>query len=286
MRDAHDLLPRVGKERGCDPYFRALYRVNFDGTGMKLLTPEQADHEVTMSPDGQSFVDVASTPVTPQTTVVRTADGGLVMEVAQQDISKLLRRRLGQPLTPITVKARDGKTDLYGFMFKPANFDPAKKYPIVDHVYPGPQTGSCGSRELLRRASRHAVARRAGVHRGLHRRHGHAGPLEELSRRALWRHGRQHHPRSGGGIKQLAAKYPWIDAERVGIYGHSGGGNGNGCGDVSLSGLLQGGHRESGNHDNASTKTTGRRSGLGCSKGTRTAPATTTARRTRTSRRT
>src|ERR1035441_10597957 len=85
---------------------------------MKLLTPEDADHAVTMAPDGRGFVDVASTPTTPQTTVVRDDGGNAVMDVARQDIGKL-QAAGWKPLTPITVKARDGKTDLYGFLFKP-----------------------------------------------------------------------------------------------------------------------------------------------------------------------
>ena len=118
------------------------------------------------------------------------------MEVAKQDISKLLAYGWVPP-APITVKARDGKTDLYGLMFKPTHFDASKKYPIVNYVYPGPQTGSCGSREFSRRASRHAVTRRAGIHRRLHRRHGHAFSLEDLSRGLLRQSRRQYDPRPG-----------------------------------------------------------------------------------------
>ncbi len=133
----------VGKEQGRDPYFWHLYSIHFDGTGQKLLTPEDADHSVKLSTDGRYFVDSFSTPTEPQTSVVRDSDGKLVMEVGKQDISKLVASGW-KPLTPITVKARDGKTDLYGMMFKPTQFDPANKYPIVNLVYPGPQTGSCG----------------------------------------------------------------------------------------------------------------------------------------------
>jgi dipeptidyl-peptidase 4 len=137
----------VGKEPGRDPYFRHFYSIHFDGTGQKLLTPEDADHNIKPSPDGRYFVDSYSTPTQPHTTVVRSADGKLAMEVAKQDISKLLAAGWVPPV-PIKVKARDGQTDLYGFLFKPSHLDPAKKYPIVNSIYPGPQTGSCGSREF------------------------------------------------------------------------------------------------------------------------------------------
>jgi dipeptidyl aminopeptidase/acylaminoacyl peptidase len=239
----------VGKEAGRDPYFAGLYRVNFDGTGMKLLTPEDADHAVTMAPDGRGFVDVASTPTTPQTTVVRDDGGNAVMDVARQDIGKL-QAAGWKPLTPITVKARDGKTDLYGFLFKPTNFDAAKRYPIVDHVYPGPQTGSCGSRSF------------AAAHRDME-------SLAELGFVVMCIDGmgtpdrsKSFHdalygdmadntiPDQVAGIKELAAKYAWIDAERVGIYGHSGGGAATAAAMFHYPDFFKVGVSESGNHDN------------------------------------
>jgi dipeptidyl aminopeptidase/acylaminoacyl peptidase len=239
----------VGKEAGRDPYIAGLYRVNFDGTGQKLLTPEDADHAVTMAPDGRRFVDVASTPTTPQTTVVRDGDGNAVMDVARQDISGL-QVAGWKPLTPITVKARDGKTDLYGFLFKPTNFDAAKKYPVVDHVYPGPQTGSCGSRSF------------AAAHRDMQ-------ALAELGFVVVCIDGmgtpdrsKSFHdalygdmadntiPDQVAGIKELAAKFPWIDAERVGIYGHSGGGAAAAAAMFHYPNFFKVGVSESGNHDN------------------------------------
>jgi dipeptidyl aminopeptidase/acylaminoacyl peptidase len=239
----------VGKEAGRDPYFAGLYRVNFDGTGMKLLTLEDADHAVTMAPDGRGFVDVASTPTTPQTTVVRDDGGNAVMDVARQDIGKL-QAAGWKPLTPITVKARDGKTDLYGFLFKPTNFDAAKRYPIVDHVYPGPQTGSCGSRSF------------AAAHRDME-------SLAELGFVVMCIDGmgtpdrsKSFHdalygdmadntiPDQVAGIKELAAKYAWIDAERVGIYGHSGGGAATAAAMFHYPDFFKVGVSESGNHDN------------------------------------
>jgi dipeptidyl aminopeptidase/acylaminoacyl peptidase len=239
----------VGKEAGRDPYFAALYRVNFDGTGMKLLTPQNADHDVTLSADGSKFVDRASTPTTPQTTVVRDEDGNFVVDVAKQDISKL-QATGWKPLTPIAVKARDGKTDLYGFLFKPTNFDPAKKYPIVDHVYPGPQTGSCGSRAF------------SAAHKDLE-------SLAELGFIVVCIDGmgtpdrsKSFHDKLFGdladntipdqvaGIKELAANYPWIDLDRAGIYGHSGGGAATAAAMFHAPDFFQVGISESGNHDN------------------------------------
>jgi dipeptidyl aminopeptidase/acylaminoacyl peptidase len=239
----------VGKEQGRDPYFQHFYKVGFDGKGMQLLTPENADHAVKVSNDGQYFVDTYSTPTQPQIAIVRDAKGKLAMDVAKQDISKLLATGWTPP-TPFTVKARDGKTDLYGLMFKPTNFDATKKYPIVNYVYPGPQTGSCGGRSFS-----------PG--------HGDLQPLAELGFVVVcidgmgtpWRSKSFHEayyadlgdntiPDQVAGMKELAARYPWIDLDRVGMYGHSGGGNATGAALFHYPDFFKVGISESGNHDN------------------------------------
>jgi dipeptidyl aminopeptidase/acylaminoacyl peptidase len=238
----------VGKEQGRDPYFQHYYSINFDGSALKLLTPEDADHAVTASPDGKYFVDVASTATQPETAVLRDTSGKLITEIGKQDISKLLAKGWVPPV-PITVKARDGKTDLYGFMFKPSNFDASKKYPIVNHVYPGPQTGSCGARNF-------AAAR------------GDAQSLAELGFIVVcidgmgtpWRSKAFHEyyygnlgdntiPDQVAGMKELAAKYPWIDIDRAGMYGHSGGGNATAAAMFHYPDFFKVGIAESGNHD-------------------------------------
>jgi dipeptidyl aminopeptidase/acylaminoacyl peptidase len=239
----------VGEEPGRDPYFEHFYSIHFDGTGQRLLTPENADHNIKVSSDGHYFVDSWSTPTEPQTTVVRSSDGKTVMEVGKQDISKLLAYGWVPP-TPITVKARDGKTELYGLMFKPTHFDATKKYPIINHVYPGPQTGSCGSREFA--ASR-----------------GDAQSLAELGFIVVcidgmgtpWRSKSFHEayyadlgdntiPDQVAGMKDLATQYPFIDLDHVGIYGHSGGGNATAAAMFHFPDFFKVGIAESGNHDN------------------------------------
>jgi dipeptidyl aminopeptidase/acylaminoacyl peptidase len=238
----------VGKEADRDPYFQHFYSVHFDGAGLRLLTPENADHNIKVSPDGRFFVDSYSTPTQPQTTVVRSNDGKIVMEVAKQDISKLLAYGW-RPPTLIKVKGRDGKTDLYGLMFKPTHFEASKKYPIVNHVYPGPQTGSCGGREF-------AAA------------HGDMQSLAELGFIVVcidgmgtpWRSKTFHEayyanlgdntiPDQVSGMRDLAAQYPFIDLDRVGIYGHSGGGNATGAAMLHYPDFFKVGIAESGNHD-------------------------------------
>ena len=238
----------VGKDAGRDPYYAALYRVNFDGTGMKLLTPEDANHEVTMSPDGREFIDVASTPATPQVAVLRDDEGKVVMEVAREDISKL-RAAGWQPLTPITVKARDGKTDLYGFLFKPTKFDAAKKYPVIDRVYPGPQTGPCGSRSFTAaHKDMQALAELGfvvvcidGMGTPGRSKSFHDALYGDMADNTI--------PDQVAGIKQLAAKYAWMDGERMGIYGHSGGGAA-AAAMFHAPEFFKVGVSESGNHDN------------------------------------
>jgi dipeptidyl-peptidase 4 len=238
----------VGKESGRDPYFQHLYSIHFDGTGQKLLTPENADHSVKLSTDGRFFVDSYSTPTEPQTTVVRDSDGKLVMDVAKQDISKLVAYGW-KPLTPVTVKARDGKTDLYGMMFTPTHLDPAKKYPIVDLVYPGPQIGSCGSRSFQpARADTQALAELGfvvvcidGMGTNLRSKSFHEAYYGDLGDNTI--------PDQITGMKQLATKYPFIDIDRVGMYGHSGGGNATAAAMLHYPDFFKVGIAESGNHD-------------------------------------
>ena len=239
----------MGKEAGRDPYFSALYRVNFDGSETKLLTPDDADHEVTMSPDGRDFLDVASTPTSPASAVVRDGDGSVLVEVARQDIAKL-QATGWTPLTPITVKARDGKTDLYGFLFRPANFDPARRYPIVDHIYPGPQTGSCGGRGFsAAHKDSEALAELGfivvcidGMGTPGRSKSFHDALFGDMADNTI--------PDQVAGIKELAAKYPWIDLDRVGIYGHSGGGAATAAAMFHAPDFFKVGISESGNHDN------------------------------------
>ncbi|HLA14037.1 MAG TPA: DPP IV N-terminal domain-containing protein, partial [Gemmatimonadaceae bacterium] len=137
----------AGKEVGRDPYFRHLYRIGFDGRGESLLTPENADHTVSISPDGKFVVDTYSTPDTPPITVLRDINGRVLRTFERADISRL-RATGWKPPTPIRVKARDGRTDLYGLMYTPTRLDSTRKYPIVNYIYPGPQSGSVGTRSF------------------------------------------------------------------------------------------------------------------------------------------
>src|SRR5438034_3346351 len=136
-----------GIEKGRDPYYRFLYRIGFDGRGQTLLTPEDADHQVAMAPDGGSFIDSYSTPVTPPVTVLRDRNGRVVVPLERADISRLVAAGWHPP-TQITLKARNGTTDIYGLMFTPSRPDSTAKYPLVDYIYPMP-SGSVGPRSFV-----------------------------------------------------------------------------------------------------------------------------------------
>jgi dipeptidyl-peptidase 4 len=239
----------VGKEPGRDPYFSHFYSIGFDGRNMRLLTPDNADHSVSLSHDGRYFVDVYSTPAQPETAVLRDNNGTLVMELAKQDIVKLVATGWVPPV-PITVKARDGKTDLYGLMFKPTNFDASKKYPIVNHVYPGPQTGSCGSRTFLTsRGDLQSLAELGfivvcidGMGTPWRSKSFHEAYYGDMGDNTI--------PDQVSGMQDLAQKYPWIDLGRAGIFGHSGGGNATASAMFHYPDFFKVGIAESGNHDN------------------------------------
>ncbi len=212
-----------GREKGRDPYFRHLYKVGLDGKGLALLTPEDADHEVTLSPTGRCFVDAHSKPDVPATAVLRGADGKLILILEKVDIGPLLAAGW-KPCIPFTVKARDGATDLFGLMFRPTGFDPSRKYPIVVYIYPGPQSGTIGTRAFgPARGDAQALAELGFIviHLdGL----GTPGRSKAFHDFYYANMGDNTLPDQIAAVKQLAAKYSWLDLDQVGIYGHSGGG--------------------------------------------------------------
>jgi dipeptidyl-peptidase-4 len=243
------LFQAVGREKGRDPYFTHLYRVGIDGGSEKLLTPEDANHDIALSDSGRYFVDSYSKPDVPPVAVLRDTDGKLILELEKADISKLLATGW-KPPQPITVKARDGVTDLYGLMYRPTRIVPGRKYPIVNHIYPGPQTGSVGSRSFsVARGDAQAIAELGFV------------VVEIDGMGTPWRSKKFHEayygdmgdntlPDQVAGMKQLAQKYPWIDITRAGIYGHSGGGYAAAGAMFHYPDFFTVGISESGNHDN------------------------------------
>ena len=239
----------AGREKGRDPYFTHLYKIGFDGKGLTLLTPEDGNHDVTLSPSGQYFTDSFSKPDAPPTAVLRDMNGKLLATLEKADVSKLQASGWKAPL-PITVKARDGVTDLYGILYLPTKVEPGKKYPIVNHIYPGPQGGSVGSRSFVAsRGDGQALAELGfvvlevdGMGNPTRSKKFHDAYYANMGDNTL--------PDQIAAMKQIAARYPFIDLDRAGIYGHSGGGYATADAMFRYPDFFKVGISEAGNHDN------------------------------------
>ncbi|MFS0921242.1 DPP IV N-terminal domain-containing protein [Brevibacillus sp. 179-C 1.1 NHS] len=219
-----------GLEEGRDPYYQHLYRVRLDGTDLSLLTPEDAEHDVVFSPTMKFFVDTFSRVDLPPVSVLRSVDGSLIRELERADVEMLLEMGYQLP-ERITVKARDGVTDLYGVLLRPFPFDPSRKYPVVDFIYGGPQIINTPKAFALDPSRSHDPL-------------GGGQSLAQLGFIVLIVDGmgtpyrsKSFHDISNGkleeagglldhvtAVKQLAERYPYVDVERVGIWGSSGGG--------------------------------------------------------------
>ncbi len=238
-----------GKEAGRHPYFNHFYRVGFDGKGLTLLSPENGHHLINLSPTGNYFTDSYSTPDTPPVTVLRNNTGKQLALLEKADISRLTATGW-QPPAPITVKARDGQIDLYGLLFTPYNLDPAKKYPVVNYIYPGPQGGSVGSWSFETGRSDHQALANLGFIVVLIE--GTCNPNRSKSFHDMCYGNMADNtlPDQIAGIKQLAKQYPYMDLDRVGIWGHSGGGFATAAAMFRFPDFYKVGISESGNHDN------------------------------------
>ncbi len=231
-------------------YFNHLYCVRLDGTGLRLMDPGNANHSSTLSPSKQFLVDNCSRVDMPPVSILRNADGKEIMKLEATDMSRL--KEVGwQPPQTFVVKAADGVTDLYGNMWKPFNFNPKKKYPIIAHVYPGPQQE--GTRHTFSATDGNQQLAQIGF---IVIQVGHRGGAPYRSK-AYGSYGYFNLRDYGladkkAAIEQLAQRYNFIDVERVGIYGHSGGGF------MTAAALLQKPYNDffkvgvstAGNHDN------------------------------------
>ncbi len=245
------LFTAVGREEGVDPYHRQLYRVGLDGSGLTRLTPDGGDHEVTLTPSGTHFVATLSTVDTPPvTTLRRVRDGGTVRVLEEADASEL--EALGWiPPEPFRAKGRDGVTDVHGLLLRPSHFDPGKRYPVVNAIYPGPQVGSVGSRSfgVNRRGQAHALAELGFVvvlvdafGTPLRSKAFHTAYYGDMGDNGL--------PDQKAAMRELAARHAWIDLDRVGIYGHSGGGFATAAALLRHPDFFHVGVSGAGNHDN------------------------------------
>ncbi|RZK50232.1 MAG: S9 family peptidase [Pedobacter sp.] len=212
-----------GVEAKEDPYYMHLYRINFDGTGMKLLNPGDFDHAVNMNDEGRYFVDNYSRVNTVPKAVLRDNLGNQLMELETADLSLLMETGYKFP-EPFKVKADDGITDIYGVMYKPFDFDPTRKYPIIAYVYPGPQTEAVNKAfgRSMDRVDR--LAQFGYIVITVGNRGGHPA-------RSKWYHTYGYGNLRDYGladkkaaIEQLSDRHSFIDVNKVGITGHSGGG--------------------------------------------------------------
>lgn len=212
-----------GRETGEDPYYLHLYRVNFDGSNLKILNPGDVDNSSRMDDDAKYFVNNFSRVNSAPKSVLYDNTGRKIMDLETADLSRLLQAGYKFP-QPFTVKADDGITDLFGVMYKPFDFDSTKKYPIIEYVYPGPQTESVNKAFSRSMDRTDRLAQFGFIVITIGNRGGHPG-------RSKWYHNFGYGNLRDYGladkkaaIEQLADRHPFIDINRVGIHGHSGGG--------------------------------------------------------------
>ena len=245
------LFTGVGRESESSPYYQKLYSVSLDGGEPELLTPENRHHEVDLSPGREHFVTSHSTPEEPTVTEVRrVVDGTSTGTLEEADASEL--REVGwRPPREFTTRARDGVTELYGLMYKPSDFDPEKSYPIINHIYPGPQRGSVAHWRFdpAGRGSAHALAELGFI---VVQVEAVGNPFRSKSFHTAYfgnmrDNGLEDQKRA---MQQLADRYEWIDLDRVGIYGHSGGGYATAAALLEHPDFFHVGVSSAGNHDN------------------------------------
>ncbi|MEX2528250.1 MAG: DPP IV N-terminal domain-containing protein [Gemmatimonadota bacterium] len=225
-----------GREEGRVPYYRHIYRVGLDGSGLTLLSQEETDHNVHLSPSGRFIVDRYSSPDDAGRTVLRQARTGEVLQELEVADLSLLEQVGWHPPQVISVKARDGVTDLWGLLYTPAGLgDPDAwadreageadhRYPIINRIYPGPQIGSVGAWGFsANRGENQALAELGFVVVEID---SYGTPYRSKAFHTHWygNMGDNGIPDQIAGMKELAARYPFIDIERAGIFGHSGGG--------------------------------------------------------------
>jgi dipeptidyl aminopeptidase/acylaminoacyl peptidase len=219
-----------GMYPGKDPYFVHYYRINFDGSGLTPLTTADANHTVWFSPDRQFYVDTYSrVDMAPVSELHRASDASLVMDLQKADISALVAAGW-RPPEVFVAKGRDGKTDIWGVIYRPTAFDPANKYPVLENIYAGPQ-GAFVPKSFQAYNAMQATAEIGfivvqidGMGTNYRSKAFHDVAWQNLKDagfpdRILWH-------------KAVAAKYPSYDITRVGLYGTSAGGQN------SLGGLL------------------------------------------------
>jgi dipeptidyl-peptidase 4 len=237
-----------GREEGVNPYFSIKYSIKFDGSEIRRLTPEDANHSFSMSDQHDFWVDTYSRVDQAPKAVLRDTRGQVVMDLEETDISKAEEAGWKAP-EYFSVKAADGQTDLYGVIWRPFDFDPEKNYPVISYVYPGPQTepwpiGFSFSGRQLPLAQVGFVVVAFGNRGG--------SPMRSKYYHNYGYGDLRDYPLADNkyGIEQLGARHSWIDVSRVGIYGHSGGGFMSTAALLSYPDFYDVAVSSAGNHDN------------------------------------
>ena len=239
-----------GREINEDPYYEHLYRVNFDGSGLRLLNAGNFDNNMNLNDNQKYFVNNFSRVNTAPKSVLYNAEGKKIMDLETTDMTSLFKAGYKFP-EPFKVKADDGITDLYGVMYKPFDFDSTKKYPIITYVYPGPQTEAVnkGFAKGFDRIDRLAQVGFIVVTVG--NRGGHPG-------RSKWYHNYGYGNLRDYGLadkkaalEQLADQFKFIDINQVGIHGHSGGGFMSTAAMLAFPDFFKVAVSSAGNHDNS-----------------------------------
>lgn len=243
------IVTGVGREKARNPYWRALYRVSMSGGDPIELTPEPLDHDATLSDDGRWIVDQMSSPTSPTHAVLRDGQTGkIVMDLATASDNRLRAAGYTSP-EPFQGVAADGHTPIYGMIFRPANFDAKRSYPIIDNVYTGPTTTDVPATwNDAHRVAGNALAQIGAIvvmidGTGTSRR-GQAFRLPAYQN--LGEVGLDDHISL---IRQMAAKYPYMDVNRVGVFGGSAGGYDTARFVLRRPNFFKVGVSSSGNHD-------------------------------------
>jgi len=211
-----------GKEEG-NPYHVHLYKVNFDGSNLTSLTPEFGTHTINPSPDWNYFVTTYSTTINPPVSILKSRNGDKIAELSSGDISDLIKNGWQKPIE-FSVKARDEKTDLFGIMYVPSYYNEGDKYPVLNYIYPGPQSGSVGNYSFnVAKRDYQALAELGFVVVSVDAM-GTPGRSKSFHDAYYGNMGDNGLPDNITAIKQLSKEYKAMDTSRVGIWGHSGGG--------------------------------------------------------------
>ena len=238
-----------GREKGINPEYRLFYKVNFDGSDLTLLTPGDGFHSIDLAKNGKYLIDNYSRADQEPIAELRDTKGRKIMELERPDLRLLYEMGWRKP-ERVKVKAADGITDLYGVMYRPFDMDSTRKYPIIINVYPGPQENFVPQSFTLDDNGNESLAQLGFI------------VINVGFRGSCFTRGRNYHCFGYGNlrdyaladckfvIEQLANRYSFIDLDRVGIYGHSGGGFMAAASILTYPGFYKVAVAASGNHDN------------------------------------